>query len=44
MPTSALMKTIVENIDKRPSTNNMVEIKYFDNIADAKTWLSTVGR
>jgi hypothetical protein len=44
MPTSALMKTIVENIDKRPSTNNMVEIKYFDKIADAKTWLSTVGR
>jgi hypothetical protein len=43
MPTSALVKTIVENIDKRPSTNSMVEVKYFDRIADAKTWLSTVG-
>src|ERR1700738_419347 len=43
MPSRALVKTIVENIDKRPSTNSMVEVKYFDLIADARTWLSTVG-
>ena len=43
MPTSALVKTIVENIDKRPASNTTVEVKYFDLVADAKTWLSSVG-
>lgn len=42
MPASALVKTIVESIDKRP-TAKTVEAKYFDTPDQAKAWLSTVG-
>jgi SpoIIAA-like len=42
MPASALVKTIVESIDKRP-TDKTVEARYFDTADQARAWLSTVG-
>jgi hypothetical protein len=42
MPTSALVKTIVESIDKRP-TEKTVEARYFDTTDEARAWLSSVG-
>ena len=41
MPTSALMKTIVESIDKRPARST-VAVRYFDTVDEAKAWLSAV--
>ena len=42
MPTSALVKTIVENIDKEPARSPGVA-KYFGTVDEAKAWLSTVN-
>jgi stage II sporulation SpoAA-like protein len=42
MPTSALMKTIVESIDEHP-TEKTSEARYFETPDQAKAWLSAVG-
>lgn len=42
MPASALVKTIVESIDKRPA-DKTVEARYFDTTDQARVWLSKVG-
>jgi hypothetical protein len=42
MPSSALVKTIVENIDNR-APNTATETRYFDSVTGARAWLSTVG-
>lgn len=42
MPSSALVKTIVENIDKR-APDGTVEAQYFDSVAAAREWLGTMG-
>jgi hypothetical protein len=42
MPTSALVRTIVENIDKSPQRTKD-EVRYFDTTDEAKAWLSSVG-
>jgi len=41
MPSSALARTIVENIDKRPAYSR-VEARYFDTADEARTCLSEV--
>jgi len=41
MPSSALVRTIVENIDKRP-VDSRVEARYFDTADKARAWLSKV--
>lgn len=41
MPSSALVRSIVENIDKRPA-DSRVEARYFDTADDARAWLSEV--
>lgn len=41
MPSSALVRTIVENIDKRPA-DSRVEARYFEKADDARAWLSEV--
>jgi hypothetical protein len=42
MPTSALVKTIVENIDRHP-TSGTVGVRYFDTVDQARAWLSAVS-
>jgi hypothetical protein len=41
MPSSALARTIVENVDKRPA-DSRVEARYFDTADEARTCLSEV--
>jgi hypothetical protein len=41
MPSSALVRTIVENIDKRPAQGTP-EVRYFDTVEAAGVWLSEV--
>jgi hypothetical protein len=42
IPTSALARTISENIDKRPRSSRM-KIEYFQTLEEAEAWLSTVN-
>jgi hypothetical protein len=42
MPASALVKTIVESIDKHQTTK-AVEARYFDTPDQARAWLARVG-
>jgi hypothetical protein len=43
MPKSALMMTIVENIDKRQGDAHASGVKYFATPDEAEAWLSTVS-
>ena len=42
LPTSALGRTIAENIDKNPRSG-LVKVEYFETVKDAASWLSTVN-
>ena len=42
LPTSALVRTIEENIDRYPRPN-LVMVEHFETVDDAAAWLSTVN-
>jgi hypothetical protein len=42
LPTSALGRTIAENIDKHPPSR-LATVEHFETVADAAAWLSTVN-